>query len=211
MYLCHLINPGIGGSVADRLQKFKRIRNLDSWGLNIPNMLVCHREAGSPNTFSEVTFYLKTRKIANIRTYRLHGEGFNNPHLFQQPTWKLIDQGYKLVRQGYVIMVEDFNPAHTIYNGTLVLHPRSDHWQMDYCIGRGKTVRMVDRYITGYFEDLYGTRFPYPIRQIVHEGACFCPLRPVTLEWSWSVVPQGKREQCQIFWEYRSIRKAYGW
>ena len=202
--------------MSDRLQKFKRIQELDSWGLNTPEMLVCHRNSDTPNTYPEVQEYLKAREIANIRTYSLHGEGFGNPHLFQQPTRKLIEEGYRLVRQGYVIMVEDFNPAHTIYNGTLVLHRNSDCWQMDYCIGRKKTVRMVDRYITGFFEDLYsgtaiGYRLPNPISQIIHEGACFCPLRPVTLEWSWSVLPQGRRGQCPIFWEYRSTKKSYGW
>ena len=110
----------------DRLQKFRRIQELDSWGLNTPEMLVCHRNDDTPNTYYQVQTYLKAREIANIGTYRLHGEGFDNPHLFQQPTRKLIEEGYRLVRQGYVIMVEDFNPAHTIYNGTLVLHANSE-------------------------------------------------------------------------------------
>lgn len=198
--------------MTDRLQKFKRIQELDSWGLNTPDMLICYNDqSSSPNTFREVINFLEAREIANIRTYRLHGEGFGNPHLFQQPTDKLLDRAMELFSQDYVLMVEDFNPAHTIYNGTLTLYSNSDYWQMNYCIGRGKTVRMVDKYVDGFYDDLYGTRLPYPIQQIIHDGACFCPLRPVVLEWSWSVISQGRRKQCPIFWEYRSTKKAYGW
>lgn len=191
----------------DRIQKYERILELREYGLNTPEMLVCHKGADSPNTLYEVEHFLRRRQVANIRTYRLVGEGLSNPHLFQQPTGVLLREAPRLVHKGYVIMVESFNPQFTNFNGTVKVHEHSSNWSMDYCVGRGKTVRMADKYIEGDFEDLYGTKLPRALREVIDIAASMFPIRPVYLEWSWSVLPQGFNKENAIFWDYR---KAMG-
>lgn len=192
--------------LTDRLQKYKRILELRNYGLNTPEMLVCYNREDSPNTLSDVESFLKRREIANIRTYRLYGEGLSNPHLFQQRTDFLLTKAHELLENGFVIMVEDFNPQYTIYNGTLQLEKNSTDWLLDFCVGRKKTVRMADRYITGDFDDLYGTKLPRAFREIIDIGATLVPIRPLYLEWSWSIVPQGHRKENAIFWDYRKTK-----
>lgn len=195
-----------------RKQKFRRIHELEGWGLNTPEMLVCHEGGDSPNTPAEIREWLSKREVANIRTYRIKGEGFNNPHLLQEPVSVLLDAIPHLMEQGLVLMVEDFSNKHTIYNGTIVLRGGSSSFEMDYCVGRRKTVRNADKFLRGDFDDLYepNSRLPREFREVVQLSACFCPIKPVLLEWSWSVIPQGKRKENAIFWEYRSPDKGWG-
>ena len=174
-------------------------------------MLVCFEGTNSPNSISEILRFLRKREVANIRTFRLNGEGFGNPHLLRWRTDVLCERAVRFIKEGYVIMVEDFNPEFTIFNGNLTLHKGSEFFEMDFCVGRNKTVRLADKYLCAEFEDLYGERIPYQLCDVVHEGACLCSIRPVLLEWSWSVIPQGRRLKNTIFWEYRSIDKPFGY
>lgn len=212
-------------AASDRVQKYKRILQLHSWGMNVPDMLVCYDDKDTPNTLKEIELWLSKREVANIRTYSIDIDTTDsgrmleerrkaNPHLLQQPVGFLIAEAYRLVDEGFVIMVEDFSNSFTNYNGTLSLWPDTTRFWVDYCTGVKKTVRMVDKFLEGDFDDLYSTlypdRIPYEIRQVVHIGACLCPIRPVILEWSYSIEPQGRRLENVIFWEYRSPYKGWG-
>jgi len=196
----------------DKLAKHKRIEELHLWGLNTPNMLVhyLNKFGEPPNTYQEIMEFLCNREIVNVRTFKMEDEGFNNPHFLQISSSDALCHIIKLLTDGYAVMVEDFSPRYTIYNGNLMVFNGKNKWAMDYCVGRNKTVRMADKFITGTFDDLYSGRLPRELSEIIHLGYCFSKIRPVILEWSWSIIPQGRRKENAIFWEYRSANKSHG-